>query len=193
VLNDIRESVLVARRCNVRWLVMASCDRSSGESDSRAVRNGVEWLGFGQQGVELLKRCSAMLEPHGMVLLVDPPYELHAAAGGLAGALQQAVDVCRAVGSPACKVRLDLYQQSMREDEWTFLLDRCRAEVAYLQCGDRPGRREPGTGAINYRRIFRDLHANGFDGILAMEHGNAFPGADGELAVVNAYRAVDNF
>jgi hydroxypyruvate isomerase len=33
----------------------------------------------------------------------------------------------------------------------------------------------------------------GFKGVIGMEHGNAKPGAEGEQAVIDAYRAADAF
>lgn len=57
--------------------------------------------------------------------------------------------------------------------------------------GDHPGRKEPTTGEINYPNVFRHIRDKGYDGILGMDHGNAQPGAEGEMAVIEAYRSVD--
>ena len=66
-------------------------------------------------------------------------------------------------------------------------------EIAYFQIGDNPGRKEPTTGEINYKNVFKYIHAKGFKGILGMEHGNSKKGKDGELAVMEAYRISYNF
>ena len=66
-------------------------------------------------------------------------------------------------------------------------------EIAYFQIGDNPGRNEPSTGEVNYKNIFRHLYNKGYRGVLGMEHGNASPGKDGEIAVIKAYREADNF
>ena len=58
--------------------------------------------------------------------------------------------------------------------------------------GDNPGRKEPATGEINYRKIFQWLHKRGFGGGGGMEHGNSRPGKAGEEAVIAAHREVDN-
>jgi hydroxypyruvate isomerase len=67
----------------------------------------------------------------------------------------------------------------------------CRDQIGYLQVGDNPGRKEPGTGEINYAKVFKHVHEAGFDGIVGMEHGNSMKGVKGEQAVIDAYRAVD--
>ncbi len=66
-------------------------------------------------------------------------------------------------------------------------------EIAYIQIGDNPGRKEPTTGEINYKNVFKWIHENGFDGVLGMEHGNSKPDKAGEQAVIDAYKKVDAF
>ncbi len=73
------------------------------------------------------------------------------------------------------------------------VMDMCWDEIAYIQIGDNPGRNEPTTGEINYKNIFKHLHKKGFKGVLGMEHGNAKPGKEGEMALIKAYRDSDNF
>jgi hydroxypyruvate isomerase len=72
-------------------------------------------------------------------------------------------------------------------------MDLTWSEIAYFQIGDNPGRKEPGTGEIDYRNIFRHIHEKGYRGVMGMEHGNALPGKAGELALIEAYRAADSF
>jgi hydroxypyruvate isomerase len=41
---------------------------------------------------------------------------------------------------------------------------------------------------LNYRNIFRHIKAKGYTGVLGMEHRNSQQGADGERAVIRAYK-----
>ena len=66
-------------------------------------------------------------------------------------------------------------------------------EIAYFQIGDNPGRKEPTTGEMNYKNIFKHIYNKGYKGVMGMEHGNAKPGKEGEAALIEAYRATDNF
>jgi hydroxypyruvate isomerase len=72
-------------------------------------------------------------------------------------------------------------------------MEKCWDEIAYIQIGDNPGRKEPGTGEINYRNVFKYIDSKGFKGVLGMEHGNAKAGKEGELALIKAYREADMF
>jgi hydroxypyruvate isomerase len=70
-------------------------------------------------------------------------------------------------------------------------MDKAWDEIGYFQVGDNPGRKEPGTGEINYLNIFRHLKSRQFSGIVGMEHGNSESGKEGEQKVIEAYRMVD--
>jgi len=72
-------------------------------------------------------------------------------------------------------------------------IDHCWDEIAYFQTGDNPGRREPTTGEINYKNLFKHIYNKGYRGVVGMEHGKSQPGKEGELKLIAAYREVDNF
>jgi hydroxypyruvate isomerase len=72
-------------------------------------------------------------------------------------------------------------------------MDMAWDEIAYFQVGDNPGRKEPTTGEINYKNVFKHIYKKSFTGIVGMEHGNSKKGKEGEIAVIEAYRACDDF
>jgi hydroxypyruvate isomerase len=95
--------------------------------------------------------------------------------------------------SIACKILFDMYHMQRNEGDIIANMNRCWSEIGYIQIGDNPGRKEPGTGEMNYKNIFKHIHAKGFKGILGMEHGNSIKGIEGELALIKAYREADSF
>ena len=107
--------------------------------------------------------------------------------------IPQAYEICKAVGSPSCKILFDMYHQQIHEGNIIPNIDLAWDEVAYFQIGDNPGRNEPTTGEINYKNIFKHIYNKGFKGILGMEHGNSIKGKEGEEALLKAYREVDAF
>ncbi len=181
-LTEIRESVEVAKRVNATWMTVVP-----GHVDLRLHPDFQT-----AHVVETLRRAADILEPHGLVMVLEPLNPRDHPGLFLTG-IPQAYQICRAVDSPACKILDDLYHQQITEGNLLPNLDRAWSEIAYFQIGDNPGRREPTTGEINYRNVFRHIHAKGYDGILGMEHGNSRPGAEGEEAVIAAYRSVDGF
>ena len=182
-LADMRQAVEVAKRVNAKW-----CTVVPGTYDHR---KQLEYQTA--NAIDLLKRCAEICEPSGLVMVLEPlnPWRDHPDL--FLTKIPQAYMICRAVGSPSCKILNDLYHQQITEDNLIPNLDRAWSEIAYIQVGDNPGRNEPTTGEINYKNIFRHLHGKGYTGIVGMEHGNSMPGMDGELAVIRAYREVDGF
>jgi hydroxypyruvate isomerase len=140
--------------------------------------------------VEILRAASERLERAGLVMVLEP-LNRRDHPNLFLTRIPQAFQICRAVDSPSCKILFDIYHQQITEGNIIPNFDRAWSETVYVQVGDNPGRREPTTGEINYANIFAHLKRKGYTGVVGMEHGNSRPGADGELAVVAAYRAVD--
>lgn len=183
VVDDIKASVPVAKRCGAKWMTVV-CDSYDQE---------LEWGYQTANCVDLLRRCAEVFEPHGLVMVLESLNWWQDHAGMFLHKIPLTYEICRAVNSPACKILFDMYHQQIQEGNIINNIDLAWNEIAYFQIGDNPGRNEPGTGEMNYRNIFKHIHAKGFDGVLGMEHGKSKPGKEGEAALVAAYRAADDF
>jgi hydroxypyruvate isomerase len=181
ILADVRRALDVAKRVDARW-----CTVVPGQYDP-----GLAWEYQTANVVDNLKRVCEICEPAGLILVLEPLNHWTDHAGVFLTGVPQAFQICRAVGSPSCKILDDLYHQQITEGNLIPNLDRAWDEIAYIQVGDNPGRNEPTTGEINYGNVFRHLKAKGYRGIVGMEHGNSLPGKGGERAVIDAYLACD--
>lgn len=182
-LDEVAGSVDVARRVNATWMTVVT-----GHVDSRPDMDYQT-----ANVIEALKRAAAILEPHGLVMVLEPLNTLRNHPGQFLTRTPQAYMICRAVDSPACKILFDIYHQQITEGNLIPNIDMAWEEIAYFQVGDNPGRNEPTTGEINYKNVFRHIHEKGFTGVVGMEHGNSVQGAEGEQRVIDAYREVDEF
>lgn len=179
-LKGVRASVDAAKRVNATWMTVLP-----GYLDLR------QDIGYQTANViEVLKRASAILEPHNLVMVLEP-LNFYNHPGLFLTKISQAYQICKAVDSPACKILFDIYHQQIQEGNLIPNIERSWEEIGYFQIGDNPGRNEPTTGEINYKNVFKYIHEKGYRGILGMEHGNAEEGKEGELAVIQAYREVD--
>ena len=182
-VQNVKDSIEIAKRVNARWMTVVP-----GHVDLKK-----EMAYQTANVVEALRRASKLLEPHGLIMVLEPLNWWTNHAGQFLTEIPQAYEICRAVDSPSCKILFDIYHQQISEGNLLPNMDKSWNEIAYFQIGDNPGRKEPTTGEINYLNVFKHIHSKGFKGILGMEHGNFKSGKAGEMAVIEAYRKVDNF
>lgn len=177
-----REALDVARRVNAKWMTIVPgfYDRS---------------LPIGMQTghvIDAIRAGAEVMEPHKLVMVMEP---LSDTPELFLRTSTQAYEIARAVDSPAVKILYDIYHMQRNEGNLIHHIDLTWSEIAYFQIGDVPGRKEPGTGEINYRNVLRYIHERaqkeGRDFVFGMEHGKSQDGVEGERRLIQAYREVD--
>lgn len=179
-LDGCRKAVDVAKRVNAKWMTVVP------GAYERNLPIGIQNANV----IEALRKGAEIFEPHDLVMVLEPlsdSPDLHLQTS------EQTYLICKGVNSPSCKILYDIYHMQKNEGHLIHNMNLTWEEIAYIQVGDNPGRKEPTTGEINYRNIFKYLHEKGFKGVVGMEHGNSRPNKEGELAVINAYKEVDDF
>lgn len=179
-LKGCRDAVEIAKRCNAKWVTVVPGDYE------RNLPIGVQTSNV----IEALRKGAAILEPHGLIMVLEP---LSDTPNLFLRFSDQTHMICKAVNSPSCKILFDMYHMQKNEGNIINNIDKTWDEIAYFQIGDNPGRKEPTTGEMNYKNIFKHIYNKGYRGIMGMEHGNSKPGKEGELALIKAYRESDAF
>jgi len=181
-LKYITESVDVAKRVNAKWMTVVP-----GHKDLRLNLSYQE-----SNVIDSLKFACDILEKHNLVMVLEP-LNFRDHPGLFLTESPQAYRICKAVNSKSCKILFDIYHQQIQEGNLIPNIEKCWSEIEYFQIGDNPGRKEPTTGEINYKNVFKYIHEKGYGGILGMEHGNSISGIHGEKKLINSYQEVDNF
>ncbi|NBB28121.1 hydroxypyruvate isomerase family protein [Cellulophaga sp. BC115SP] len=181
-LQRCKEAVEVAKRVNAKWMTVVP-----GNYD-RSIPIGI------QTGhvIESLRMASAIFEPHGLVMVLEA---LSDTPDLFLRNSDQTYMICKAVNSPSCKFLFDMWHMQRNEGHIIYNIDQTWDEIGYFQIGDEPGRKEPTTGEMNYKNIFKHINAksqaSGRDFVFGMEHGNSVKGKEGEIKLIEAYRASD--
>lgn len=167
LLHSARQSLVVAQRLNCPSLNLHGTGLDSQGLPVRPVQvvTGAMWM----KAAETLTRLAQMGEEADKVftlenlnLPLDHPGTPFAKAG-------DTLALVEAVNRPGLKMNLDLYHAQIGEGNLIELIRRCGPAIGEIQVADVPGRKQPGTGEINYRAIARTLDEIGYQGVVAME------------------------
>ena len=180
-IENIKGSIPVAKRVGAQWMTVVPGYVDLSKEKAYQTANVIDSL----------RRACELLEPQGLVMVLEPLNWWSNHAGQFLTEIPQAYEICRAVNSPSCKILFDIYHQQISEGNLIPNINKTWSEIGYFQIGDNPGRNEPTTGEINYKNVFKAIKDKKFKGILGMEHGNSRGGKRGEEAVIQAYRYTD--
>lgn len=174
------QAVAVSKRCNGKLMTVVPGNYDHTLSENFQLANVIDTL---RLGIDILEKAGIVmvLEP-----LSDTP-ELFLRRS------DQTFAICRAINSSSCKILFDMYHMQRNQGDMIPNINKAWDEIGYFQIGDNPGRKEPGTGEINYKNLFKHIHTKGYKGVFGMEHGIAGKGKEGEIALIKAYREADSF
>lgn len=183
IKKSLVDSIVTAKRTGAKWMLLVP----------GAINLKMEPAYQTANVIDNCRYCCEVLEKSPLVMVLEPLNWWTNHPGRFLRNIPQAYLICEGVNHPCCKIVDDLYHQQISEGNLIPNIDKAWKHIAAFHLGDNPGRKEPGTGEINYKNIFSHIHAKGFDGVLCMEHGQSIAGPEGEQAVIDAYRAVDDF
>jgi hydroxypyruvate isomerase len=177
-VKTCKQCVETAKRVNAKWMTVVP------GFFERNLPMGIQTSNV----IDALRKGAGIFEPHGLVMVLEPLSDTPELFMRFS---DQTYALCKAVNSPSCKILYDIYHMQRNEGNIMKNIEKCWDEIAYIQIGDNPGRKEPGTGEVNFKNIFSFAHKKGYKGVWGMEHGNAGAGKEGELALIKAYRDAD--
>lgn len=181
--SEMKKAVEVAKRVNAKWSTVVPGNVTDKLEHDYQTANCIENL----------KVMCEVCEPAGLVMVLEALNWWANHPGLFLTKIPQGYLICKGVNSSSCKLLDDLYHQQVSEGNLIPNMDMAWDEIAYFQLGDNPGRKEPTTGEINYKNVFKHIYEKKYTGIVGMEHGNSKKGKEGEMAVIEAYRECDSF
>lgn len=137
-----------------------------------AVQKDIPWETQHEQIVAGLKKAGAVAEKYGVYLVLEPLNRVESPQMTMltsAEAFQYATEA----DHPRVRVDFDIYHRQLGEGNILNTLNAGlkKGLVRFVEVGDVPGRKEPGSGETNYANIFRALRKAGYAGAIGMEHG----------------------
>jgi len=119
--------------------------------------------------IENVRFAADTLAPHGMTVLVEPINTVDIPAY-LISRPDEAVRAIEEAARPNMALQFDVYHVARMGLDVLGELDRHRSRIAHVQIADAPGRAEPGTGGIDFARIWTGLTDIGYAGHVGCEY-----------------------
>lgn len=183
ILADMKKGVELARRTGQTHMTMIPGPRDDSAPREKQL----------EKSVDLMRRCCDIVEEHGLILCQEPLS--HGVSGGppLIRSFEDGHLLCKLVDRKSCKLLADFFHEGQigNGDKLIENAEKAWDQVAYVQYGASPGRKEPGTGKLDYVAVTRWLRKKNYTGVIGMEHGTSKKGKEGLDALLAAYRKID--
>jgi hydroxypyruvate isomerase len=140
-----------------------------------------------------LKRAGELCRDTKMLLVLEPLNVRVDHAGYFVVFSDHGAEIIANANHPNVRLLFDCYHQQISEGNLIGHIRKHYDWIGYFQTGDVPGRKEPGTGEVNWSNVFKAIHGLGYKGMVGMEHGLSQPGIDGLKKCFEEYRKADNW
>ena len=123
--------------------------------------------------VQCLKRLAPIAVDNDVIIVMEMLNTLVDHEGFFLTRTDQAVAILKEVACPNIKLLFDIYHQQITEGN---VIRNIRENIEYIghfHVADNPGRKEPGTGELNYTNIFNAIKETGYNGFVALECGHS--------------------
>ena len=123
--------------------------------------------------LQCLERLAPIAESNDVVLVMEALNPLVDHQGYFLTRTDQTMAILNDIDSPNVKMCFDIYHQQITEGNVIRNLSENIDRIGHFHVADNPGRKEPGTGELNYTNIFKAIHKTGYTDFVALECGHS--------------------
>jgi hydroxypyruvate isomerase len=136
------------------------------------VHKDVPWETQYAQIIRGLRKAGDIAQKYGVYVCLEPLNHVESPQMSVLTA-EDGFKIVSEVNHPRVKLDFDMYHLQLSEGNLTnnLRLGLAKGWIHLVQIGDVPGRKEPGTGEVNYANMFRTLREAKYGGYVDMEHG----------------------
>ena len=178
LLGFIERSARFARDLGAETLavlIMSNPDYGSAEAQAASARDN---LGF----------AGDVAQRHGVILGIEPMLAL---PGMLLQSAYTTGDIIDKVDHPAVGLIFDTGHVSAMDGSVLDVQADLERMICVYQLADMPGRKEPGSGELDFPALLSRLIGAGYQGLVELEHGWSEETAGGEAAGICRLHHVD--
>ena len=127
-----------------------------------------------KQIIEGLKKTGDIAAKHDVYFCLEPLNIVESPQMSVLTA-KHGFQIIEEVNHPHVRLDFDMYHLQLSEGNLinNLRLGLQKKWIRFVEVGDVPGRKEPGTGETNYGNIFKVLREEGFADFVGLEHGTS--------------------
>lgn len=129
---------------------------------------------------DMLLGCVEIIDKTGIAMNLEALNVTTDHVGNFLKHTRMAAEMTRLIGHPGLKILYDVYHMQLNEGSLCDNINEFADQFGHVHVADAPGRHEPGTGEINYAKIYECLAKCGYKGLVGYE---LFPEHDTKTAV----------
>lgn len=119
--------------------------------------------------VENFRRAARAVRDLGAMVLLEP-ISLHDVPGFFVSRVTDALAILDDVGEPNVGLQYDFYHVARMGDPLLPTFEAALPRIGHVQFSDAPGRREPGSGAIDFAAVFEAVDRSPYAGWTGAEY-----------------------
>lgn len=167
-LEEIKESIKVAVQLGCKSLMVLT-DKLEEDGKVKETYPYLKEEKKYKSVVEGLRESAAIAEENNITLLLEPLNTLVDHPGYYLNSSKIGFKIIEEVGSENVKLLYDVYHMQIMEGNLINTLSKNIDKIGYIHIADVPGRHEPGTGEINFKKIWETLNYIGYKGFVGFE------------------------
>lgn len=157
---DLQRSFDIAEYLAAEFLIVQLGNEIPGISD-KAQRTSV---------CSNLRTIGKLVEKHSFRVGIEPLNSSIDHKGCYLSSTLEALDILREISSPRLGLIYDIYHSATMGEKTEQVLSGSVDRVLHVHLADSPGRREPGTGTIDFKSRVGWLRAQGYSGKIGLEY-----------------------
>ena len=159
-LGDVRTAIQWAKRLNAPQIIVMSGNVQP-DLSPEAQRTSL---------VESGKRAADLAQAADVTLILEPLNSKVNHKGYFLTSNREGLAVVKEVDQPHFRLLFDIYHEQVQNGDPLSVIPEAEPYVAVFHVADAPGRHDPGSGTMDYDKIYRAIAKTGYSGYIAMEY-----------------------
>jgi hydroxypyruvate isomerase len=160
MLADVRTAIEWSKKLDIPQIIMMGGNEVPGKSYQE------QWDSL----VEGSKRAAEIASKSNAKLIFEPLNSKVNHKGYFLTTCVEGLKLVKAVDNPHFRLLFDIYHEQVQIGNVTRTAVEAMPFVAVYHIADNPGRNDPGTGEMNYAKIYDAIRKTGYSGYVTMEY-----------------------